>query len=72
MGVGMRYKYQDQEGEHTRTEEQIIAEYYDYWKTRMEQVGKADKISEENCIADWVVVNWAWEDRDTDSPDGVK
>ena len=45
----------------TMSEEQILQEYWAYWKRRMEEVGRHDLISEENCIQDFVVVNWAWE-----------
>ena len=43
------------------TDEEILATYYAYWQERMRHVGKADQISPENCIEDWVVVNWAEE-----------
>lgn len=43
------------------TEEQILESYWDYWKHKMQSVGKYDEINRENCIRDWVVVNWAWE-----------
>jgi len=55
------YKYEDPEGEHIYTEEQILKEYFPYWKDRMEKAGKADYISEQNCIDDWVITNWAYE-----------
>jgi hypothetical protein len=45
------------------TEAQILEEYWEYWKGRMEQKYGSDyeEITPENCIDDWVVVNWAWE-----------
>lgn len=43
------------------TEAQIIAEYYPFWCEQMKKVGKADLISEQSCIDDWVVVHWAEE-----------
>lgn len=42
------------------SEKQIIEKYYDDWCERMEKAGKKDLISPENCIQDWVVVNWAY------------
>ena len=44
-----------------RTEDQIIAEYWDYWCGRMRKVGKEDMISRERCIEDWITVHWAME-----------
>lgn len=43
----------------TMTEQEILDEYYPYWQERMWKVGKADLISPQNCIEDWVVVHWA-------------
>ena len=44
----------------TMTEREILREYYEYWRGQMVRVGKLDDITPENCIQDWVVVNWAW------------
>lgn len=43
----------------TKTEEQILEEYWEYWKGKMIAAGKESMISEENCIEDWVVCHWA-------------
>ena len=43
------------------TVDEILASYWDYWKERMESIGKFDEISVENCIADWCVIHWARE-----------
>lgn len=43
------------------TDEQIIIEFFDWWAGEMIKVGKADEISLEACVDDWVTVNWAWE-----------
>lgn len=48
----------------TMNEDQIMQEYWAYWVDRMIEVGKEDEISRENCISDWIVVNWAWELKD--------
>jgi hypothetical protein len=47
----------------TITDQQILNEYWDYWKGKMVQkFGEGDKlITQENCIDDWIAVNWAWE-----------
>ena len=43
------------------TDEQIINEYFTYWSQQMILAGKVDEINLENCIQDWVTVNYAWE-----------
>ena len=48
---------------HVMTEVDILATYYPYWCEQMRKVHKEDQISEQNCIDDWVVVHWAWEDQ---------
>lgn len=40
------------------TEQEILAYYWDYWVDQMLKAGKEDLISEQNCIEDYVVVNW--------------
>lgn len=49
----------------TMAEEQILREYYPYWMARMvEKFGLAEVVRNytvQDCIDDWVVVNWAWE-----------
>lgn len=48
----------------TVSEEDIRRDYYPYWYKRMcDKYGKdhVDKTySFEDCLDDWVVVNWAW------------
>lgn len=46
------------------SEAQILRDYYPWWKSQMEKRGKQDLISEESCIEDWIVVNWAEADHD--------
>lgn len=56
--------YPGELGQHiqeTLSEDQIIASYFEYWKDRMQSVGKDDLISRENCITDWCIVHWAIE-----------
>lgn len=45
----------------TFTEEEILKTYYPWWKSELESLGRSNLVSEENCIEDWVVINWAWE-----------
>ena len=44
----------------TKSEDEILNEYYEYWVSRMKRVNKDNLISKENCIDDWVRVNFAW------------
>lgn len=50
------------------SEEEILAEYYDHWYDAMvSKFGKevVDRdYCKDDCIDDWVVVNWAWESTD--------
>lgn len=41
------------------SEEEILAEFWQFWTTEMKGNGYADLISRENCIQDWVAYNWA-------------
>ena len=53
------YKFFDQDGEHYVTKEEVLRDYYPHWCERMKKIGKADQISEENCLSDYMVTNWA-------------
>jgi hypothetical protein len=46
-----------------KTEQQILEDYWDYWNARMvAKFGEGHElITKENCIDDWIAVNWAWE-----------
>jgi hypothetical protein len=58
----MRYfEYSDLDGDYIISEEQILEEYWDYWRERMERAGKEDLINPENCIEDFCIINWAFE-----------
>lgn len=56
-----RFRYNDLDGVKTVTEDEIIRDYFSYWQAQMIKVGKADQITREACIEDWVVIHWAWE-----------
>jgi hypothetical protein len=43
------------------TEDEIIAQYYTYWSTKMKEIGKETEATRERCIEDWCVVHWATE-----------
>jgi hypothetical protein len=43
----------------TRTDAQILDEYYLWWADRMFKIGKGPMVTEANCIDDYVVVHWA-------------
>ena len=68
-GVGSKMKlyeiaYPDEAGNdivEVLTEDEIIASYWEYWKGRMESVGRHDLITRERCIEDWVTIHWAAE-----------
>lgn len=38
----------------------IEREYWPWWKEQMILAGREEFIDMENCIMDWVTVNWAW------------
>jgi hypothetical protein len=44
-----------------KNEQQILDEYWDYWKEKMEKkYGKDHRlITKENCIEDWSIIHWA-------------
>lgn len=45
------------------SEQEILDSYWTHWKSKMEiKFGKdSSKITEENCISDWIIVNYARE-----------
>ena len=49
----------------TVSEDEIRKTYYPWWKERMyKKFGKDAvdaKFSFDDCLYDWIVVNWAWE-----------
>lgn len=47
----------------TKSDEEIINEYYEYWSQKVKEAGKEELICEENCIEDWVEIHWAWESK---------
>lgn len=55
-----RYRYEDQDGPHEYTRREILASYFPYWSAEMQRIGKAAQISEQACVDDWIVVNWAY------------
>jgi hypothetical protein len=45
----------------TWSREQILKFYWKHWNRKMFESGNSDKISEDNCIEDWIVTHWAEE-----------
>ena len=43
------------------TAAEVEAAYFPYWRARMIALGRADKATLDNCIEDWITVNWAEE-----------
>lgn len=43
------------------SEDEIIDSYFSTWSKNMKKVGKGHLITRENCIEDWVIINWASE-----------
>lgn len=43
-----------------KSEDEILAEYFNEWSQKMFAAGKEHLISKEQCIQDWVTVNWAF------------
>lgn len=64
------FKYNEYEDTEPRliTEQEIRVEYWPYWYERMcKKFGKQEvdnKFTFEDCLNDWVIVNWAWEVKD--------
>lgn len=54
----------------TVSEEEIRRDYYPYWYEKMcTKFGKTavdQTYSFEDCLDDWIVVNWAWEVKDAE------
>ena len=51
----------------TISEDEIKRTYWPYWYERMcKKFGKTEvdaKYSFKECLEDWIIVNWAWEDK---------
>jgi hypothetical protein len=51
----------------TLSEDQIIAQYWSYWYNQMcNKLGTEyvnNNYTTHDCIDDWVVANWAWEQK---------
>ena len=70
------YSYSDQSSEDpiTFSEFDILAQYWSHWSEQVKylnakQEGKyKTPITKDNCIEDWVVINWAW----SSTPEEIK
>jgi hypothetical protein len=49
----------------TKSEKEIRSEYWPYWYKRMcDKFSKFEvdrKFTFEDCLDDWIIVNWAWQ-----------
>ena len=43
------------------TETEILWVYWHHWSEMMKKKGDPSMVTKQNCIEDWVVVNWAKE-----------
>jgi hypothetical protein len=56
------YEYVVDDGEViVQTEDEIMSYFYDYWCSKMREVGKEDEISKELCLQDWMMLHYATE-----------
>ena len=66
----------DQELIIVKSEDDIRKEYWPYWYERMcKKFGQKNvdkKFSFQDCLDDWVIVNWAWESKDRYDDDNTK
>lgn len=42
------------------SEAEILETYKVYWIEQMTKINKQSLITDENCIDDWIIVNWAY------------
>jgi hypothetical protein len=43
------------------SEAEIIRDFYPEWKQVMQEMGREDEISHDNCIQEWVAYYSAWQ-----------
>jgi len=67
--MSTKWRYVDQLGYHTLTEEEIIDFYWVFWSSKMtSKYGESHpEISESNCIKDWIISYDAWRVNDEQS-----
>lgn len=41
------------------TEQQILDFYWEFWKGKMEYLGRHDRISEDGCVEDFLISSWS-------------
>lgn len=58
--------YEDDDQVVSMTEDEIIETYYPHWYSMMcKKLGKEwvdESFTKRDCIDDWVIVNWAWQE----------
>lgn len=61
MSAAVKYCYNEYpSGVVCVSKDEIMATYWPWWKKTMDDLGRHEQISEDNCIADWCVAHWAW------------
>lgn len=63
----VEYGKEGKEETRTLSEAQIIKQFFPWWSKRMREADKGHLINHQNCIDDWVVINWAWRGKKNDS-----
>ena len=46
------------------TEAEILESYYPFWSNTMRGLGRDDKITEQNCIDEFITSRWCWEKKE--------
>ena len=62
---------QEPDGTRVITRSEIIEQYFPWWSEQMRRIGKADQISEDTCVEDYVTVHWAWKVDDDRTGSGI-
>jgi len=62
------YLYDDQEGRHRVSTNEIFEMHWPTWYTKMVKKYGAEnpRVNWEDCLKDWVTLHWAWEERPTE------
>lgn len=54
------YLIQEPDGTRMITRSEILRVFFPWWSEQMTRIGKADQISEDECVQDYVTTHWAW------------
>lgn len=64
------WTYEDPSGRYTLTDAEILERYWGWWSGQMAERHPGRPLTPEECIQDFVVVNWAWEEKHDAEGDG--